>query len=80
MLSQQQEVSNRVRCLLEECGYPSGPASLSQLALSILLNLSGVSCVLNGMRRTGYVRDAMGAVSLPRVDALSILREFSRKC
>ena len=79
-LSQQQEVSNRVRCLLEECGYPSSQASLSQVAMNILLNLGGVSCVLNGMRRTGYVRDAMGAVSLPRVDALSILREFSRKC
>ena len=79
-LSQQQGVSNRVRSLLEECGYPPSQASLSQIAMSILLNLKGVSCVLNGMRRTDYVQDAMGAIELPRVDSLSILQEFSRKC
>ena len=47
--------------------------------MSLLLNLKGVSCVLNGMRRVAYVQDAMGAPGLPPVDALSILREFSRR-
>lgn len=78
-LSRQQEVSDRIRSLLEGCGYPRAQASLSRISLSLLLNLEGVSCVLNGMRRVAYVQDAMGAVGLPRVDALSILQEFSRK-
>lgn len=78
-LSRQQEVSDRIRSLLEGCGYPRTRASLSRISLSLLLNLEGVSCVLNGMRRVAYVQDAMGAVGLPRVDALSILQEFSRK-
>lgn len=78
-LSQQQQESDRVRSLLEASGYPRTQASLSQIAMSLLLNLQGVSCVLNGMRRVAYVQDAMGALGLPPVDALSILREFSRK-
>ena len=78
-LSRQQEVSDRIRGLLEECGYPGNRASLSQIAMSLLLNLKGVSCVLNGMRRVSYVQDALGAVGLPPVDALSILQEFSRR-
>ena len=78
-LSQQQEESDRIRSLLEACGYPETRASLSQIAMSLLLNLEGVSCVLNGMRRVAYVQDANGAVGLPRVDALPILQEFSRK-
>lgn len=78
-LSRQQEVSDRIRSLLEGCGYPRAQASLSRISLSLLLNLEGVSCVLNGMRRVAYVQDAIGAVGLPRVDALSILQEFSRK-
>ena len=47
--------------------------------MSLLLNLKGVSCVLNGMRRVTYVQDAMGTPGLPPVDAISILQEFSRK-
>lgn len=78
-LSRQQEVSDRIRSLLEACGYPRTQASLSRIAMSLLLNLKGVSCVLNGMRRVAYVQDAMGTVGLPPVDALSILQEFSRK-
>ena len=78
-LSRQQEQSDRIRSLLDECGYSRPQASLSQIAMSLLLNLKGVSCVLNGMRRPAYVRDAMGTPGLPAVDALSILQEFSQK-
>ena len=78
-LSRQQEQSDRIRSLLDECGYSRPQASLSQIAMSLLLNLKGVSCVLNGMRRPAYVRDAMETPGLPAVDALSILQEFSRK-
>ena len=46
--------------------------------MSLLLNLDGVSCVLNGMRRMGYVNDALGATDLPQVDSRSILLEFSQ--
>lgn len=78
-LSRQQETSDRIRNLLEECGYSRPQASLSRIAMSLLLNLEGVSCVLNGMRRVSYVQDAMGTPGLPPVDALSVLKEFSRK-
>lgn len=78
-LSRQQEVSDRIRSLLERCGYPHTQASLSQIAMSLLLNLKGVSSVLNGMRRVNYVQDALGVIGLPQVDSLSILQEFSRK-
>ena len=78
-LARQQKESDRIRSLLEECGYSRPDASLSQIAMSLLLNLQGVSCVLNGMRRPPYVQDAMGAPELPPVDALSILQEFSRR-
>ena len=78
-LLRQQEESDRIRSFLEGCGYPKTQASLSQIAMSLLLNLEGVSCVLNGMRRVAYVEDAMGALGLPPVDALSILQEFSQK-
>lgn len=78
-LARQQRESDRIRSLLEECGYSRPQASLSRIAMSLLLNLKGVSCVLNGMRRVAYVQDAMGAPGLPPVDALSILQEFSRR-
>ena len=80
LLSQQQEVSDQIRTLLEKSGYPQSRASLSQIAMSLLLNLDGVSCVLNGMRRMGYVNDALGATDLPQVDSRSILLEFSQMC
>lgn len=78
LLSQQQEVSDQIRALLEKSGYPQSRASLSQIAMSLLLNLDGVSCVLNGMRRMGYVNDALGTTDLPQVDSRSILLEFSQ--
>jgi hypothetical protein len=78
-LSRQQKESDRIRSLLEACGVSRPQASLSRIAMSLLLNLKGVSCVLNGMRRVSYVQDAMGTPGLPPVDALSILQEFSRK-
>jgi len=75
--AQQQSESDRVRKRLEQCGYPATSHSLSQIAMSVLLNLQGVSCVLNGMRRPAYVEDALGTVHLPKVNALSILKEFA---
>lgn len=78
LLLQQQEVSDQIRTLLEKSGYPQSQASLSQIAMNLLLNLDGVSCVLNGMRRKDYVNDALGTTDLPRVDSRSILFEFSQ--
>ena len=75
--AQQQPESDQVRKRLEQCGYPATSHSLSQIALSILLNLQGVSCVLNGMRRPAYVEDALRSVHLPQVKALSILKKFA---
>lgn len=74
----QQEVSDRVRIRLAEAGYPPSGESLSRLALNVLLGLEGLSCVLVGMRRPQYVEDAMGAVTLERVDSLGILKAFSQ--
>ena len=39
--------------------------SLSRKSLAVLMNTKGVSCVLNGMRKPGYVADSMGAMRLP---------------
>jgi hypothetical protein len=74
--SQQQPGSDRVRNHLSEDGYPQTSHSLSQIALGILLNLQGLSCVLNGMRRPSYVADAFGSRYTPRVDALKTLEHF----
>ncbi len=71
-----QRFSDAVRGRLLEAGYPEGGESLSRMALHVLLNLSGLACVLNGMRTRDYVADSMGAASLPPLDALSILRRF----
>lgn len=52
---------------------------LSQLALGVVLSLPGVTCVLNGMRRTAYVEDSLGALALPPLapeQALDVLREM----
>lgn len=74
--SQEQPGSDRVRNHLSEGGYPQTSHSLSQIALGILLNLQGLSCVLNGMRRPSYVADAFGSRYTPRVDALRTLEHF----
>ena len=74
--SQQQPGSDRVRNHLSKDGYPQTSHSLSQIALGILLNLQGLSCVLNGMRRPSYVADAFGSRYTPRVDALRTLEHF----
>lgn len=42
-------------------------ASLSRQALAVLLSTPGVTAVLVGMRRKGYVEDALGAVALEPV-------------
>jgi aryl-alcohol dehydrogenase-like predicted oxidoreductase len=76
--SSQQSVSDEIRAQLQLAGYPPSEQSLSRIAQNVLLHLEGVSCVLNGMRRTEYVRDSMGTMGLPAVDSLSILDRFSR--
>jgi len=43
------------------------------MAMNVLINLPGLDCILNGMRRLEYVEDAMGTVNLPPVDGLKIL-------
>ncbi len=77
--AQQQWVSDQVRKRLVQAGYTEPSHSLSQIAMNVLLNLEGLSCVLNGMRRPAYVEDALAAVHLSKVDAVSILRSFSRQ-
>jgi aryl-alcohol dehydrogenase-like predicted oxidoreductase len=76
--AQQQPMSDEIRKRLLQAGYPKTEHSLSQVAIAVLLNLNGVSCVLNGMRRLAYVEDSLGALHLPKVDALSLLRDFSK--
>ena len=41
---------------------PLRAATLSCKAIAVLANTLGVTCVLNGMRRPGYVDDALGAL------------------
>ena len=74
----QQEVSDQVRVALARSGHPPSGESLSRLALNVLLGLDGLSCVLVGMRRSAYVEDALGALTLESVPSLDILREFAR--
>jgi hypothetical protein len=72
----QQSVSDEVRKKLFEAGYPESTASLSQIALNLLLNLEGLSCALVGMRRPAYVTDTFASLTLPRVDSAQVLRNF----
>jgi aryl-alcohol dehydrogenase-like predicted oxidoreductase len=72
----QQSVSDEVRKKLLEAGYPESASPLSQIALSLLLNLEGLSCVLAGMRRPVYVADAFASLNLPRVDSAMVLKNF----
>ena len=73
-----QSVSDTVRTRLYAAGYPETKETLSQMAMNVLTNLPGLDCILNGMRRTHYVEDAMGVPDLAPVDGLSILRNFHR--
>jgi aryl-alcohol dehydrogenase-like predicted oxidoreductase len=72
----QQSVSDEVRKKLLEAGYPESASPLSQIALSLLLNLEGLSCVLTGMRRPAYVADAFASLNLPRMDSAMVLKSF----
>lgn len=74
-----QNLSDDIRQTLYQSGYPDSNESLSRMALSLLMQLEGVSCILNGMRSPEYVADAMGAAELPRVDALTIMKIFYQK-
>ena len=76
--AREQATSDSVRAGLFRAGYPKTEESLSRMALNVLVNLPGLSCVLNGMRRPEYVEDAMGVPSLPPVDGLRILQDFSQ--
>jgi aryl-alcohol dehydrogenase-like predicted oxidoreductase len=75
--ARQQGVSDGIRARLHEAGYPPGGRPLSQMALHVLTNLNGLSCVLVGMRRNEYVEDSMSVAALGSVDCLSILGRFS---
>jgi aryl-alcohol dehydrogenase-like predicted oxidoreductase len=72
----QQSVSEDVRGKLLRSGYPESAPSLSQIALSLLMNLECLSCVLVGMRRPVYVTDAFASLTLPRVDSAQVLKNF----
>ena len=78
----QQSVSDEVRSRLKLAGYPAmgsdGGATLSQMALSLITPLDGVSSVLVGMRRPEYVADSFAAMELGELDARSILTRFSQ--
>jgi len=65
-----------VRNALERAGLAPSSNSLSQLALATILNLPGVSCVLNGMRTPAYVDDSFGALSVELPDALRLLEKM----
>jgi aryl-alcohol dehydrogenase-like predicted oxidoreductase len=71
-----QKQSDSVRARLYVAGYPRTEITLSRMALNVLVNLPGMGCVLNGMRRREYVEDAMGVPGLPAVDGPGILRRF----
>jgi len=76
--AREQVFSDSVRARLHAAGYPEGKESLSRMAMHVLANLPGLSCVLNGMRRKEYVEDALGVIDLPPIDGLKILRNFAR--
>jgi hypothetical protein len=73
-----QRVSDTVRSSLYAAGYPETGETLSRMAMSVLANLPGLDCILNGMRRIHYVEDAMGVPDLAPVDGAGILRNFQR--
>ncbi len=74
--AKEQVTSDSVRKSLHRAGYPDTGATLSRMAMNVLINLPGVDCVLNGARRIEYVEDAMGVPDLPTVNGLEILRNL----
>ena len=74
--SSRQNISDAIREKLYLSGYPKSNESLSRIALSLLTQLEGVSCVLCGMRSSGYVADAMSSGDLPKTEALPIVKKF----
>jgi aryl-alcohol dehydrogenase-like predicted oxidoreductase len=66
-----------VRRALERAGVPPSTHSLSQLSLAAVLNLPGVSCVLNGMRRPAYVDDSLGALEVDMPNALEVMGKLT---
>ena len=74
----QQGLPDAVRRRLTDAGYPltGSGERLSQMAIRVLLSLSGLSCVLVGMRRTEYVQDLMALPMAPPVNGEEILRSF----
>jgi aryl-alcohol dehydrogenase-like predicted oxidoreductase len=54
--------------------------TLSQKTLQLLTSVTGIDCVLLGMRRMPYVEDAVAALKQPKVPkAEDVLRKFIRK-
>jgi len=76
--AREQTTSDSLRAGLSRAGYPETSESLSRMAINVLVNLPGLSCVLNGMRRPEYVEDAMGVPALTPVDGIRILQDFSQ--
>ena len=74
-----QNTSDGIRRDLYQSGYPESNESLSRIGMSLLMQLDGVTCVLNGMRSPEYVTDAMGVPEMPHVDAQSIIKNFFEK-
>jgi aryl-alcohol dehydrogenase-like predicted oxidoreductase len=74
--AQQQSGSDAVRARLYQAGYPTSSESLSQIALRLLTNLPGLSCVLVGMRKTNYVQDSFQCLRSPLLDALPVFEKF----
>lgn len=73
---QSQPQSDAVREQLYAHGYPKGTLTLSQMSLSVLTSLPGLSCTLLGMRRPEYVADALPVTEIPQVDGLAILQSL----
>lgn len=65
-----------VRRALEDAGLAPSSHTLSQLALAAVLNLSGVSCVLNGMRTPAYVDDSFGALDIELAETALLLEKL----
>jgi aryl-alcohol dehydrogenase-like predicted oxidoreductase len=74
--AQHQSISDEIRQALAHAGYSENSSTLSQIALRVLLDLPGVSCVLNGMRRRTYVQDSFKSLELPEIDSVSLLKKF----
>jgi hypothetical protein len=77
LLAKEQSTSDSVRAELHRAGYPPGEETLSRMAMNVLANLPGLTCILNGMRRREYVNDALGVAQLDPVDGLGILKNFN---